>query len=142
MIKLIENLSKNTAEDLTAFFPDDTAAAFTLFSLLDFTSVDGAWLQTRGEDITALVVEKESSKVYVCACDTADFYELADFITRLGGVVVHCCSDITERLGVTAFSKISVMALKKELTRGRESVEINDGLRPFFDCLCSQKPKF
>ncbi len=47
MIKLIENLSKNTAEDLTAFFPDDTAAAFTLFSLLDFTSVDGAWLQTR-----------------------------------------------------------------------------------------------
>ena len=33
MIKLIENLSKNTAEDLTAFFPDDTAAAFTLFSL-------------------------------------------------------------------------------------------------------------
>lgn len=139
MIKLIENLSKNTAEDLTAFFPDDTAAAFTLFSLLDFTSVDGAWLQTQGEDITALVVEKESSKVYVCACDTADLYELSDFITRLGGVVVHCCSDITERLGVTAFSKISVMALKKELTGGRESVEINDGLRPVFDLLTQSK---
>lgn len=139
MIKLIENLSKNTAEDLTKFFPDDTAAAFTLFSLLDFTSVDGAWLQTQGEDITALVVEKESSKVYVCARDTADFYELSDFITRLGGVVVHCCSGITERLGVTAFSKISVMALKDELTRGRESVEINDGLRPVFDLLMQSK---
>ncbi len=139
MIKLIENLSKSTAEDLTKFFPDDTAAAFTLFSLLDFTSVDGAWLQTQGEDITALVVEKESSKVYVCASDTADFYELSDFITRLGGVVVHCCSDITERLGVTAFSKISIMALKDELVQGRESVEINDGLRPVFDLLMQSK---
>lgn len=139
MIKLIENLSKTTAEDLTKFFSGDIAAEFTLFSLLDFTCVDGAWLQTRGEDITALIVEKEKSKVYVCAFESADFYELEDFISRLGGVVVHCSSDITERLGVTAFSKISVMALRGEPPEGRRSVEINDGLRPVFDLLTQSK---
>lgn len=139
MIKLIENLSKTTANSLLDFFSQSAENIFILSSLLDFTNVDGAWLQTQEDCVTALVVEKEKSKVYVCAKENSDFYELADFISRLGGTVVHCPSYITQKLGVTAFSKISVMELKNEIKSGKESLEINDGFRPIFDLLIQSK---
>lgn len=141
MIKLVENLSQDTALQLSEFFRDSLCSMFVLFSILDWTNVDGVWVQTEQDDVTALVVQREMSKVYVCANDRSDFYELADFISRLGGMVVHCSSEITERLGVTAYSKISLMLLEGEIPEGRETAELNDGLRKAFDLLVQSKKK-
>ncbi|MBE6828102.1 MAG: GNAT family N-acetyltransferase [Ruminococcaceae bacterium] len=135
MIKLIENLSDDTAKKLIPFFDGTLAGMFTLFSLLDRTSVDGAWVQTCAEDVTALIVKKEMSKVYLAAGENADFYEIGDFISRLGGMVVYCSSEFSEKTGVTAYSKVTLMELVGIKKDGRESVEINDNLRPVFDLL-------
>lgn len=141
MLKLIENLSDKTAEQLHEFFSDSLSGKYVLFSLLDYTGVDGAWVQTLDDEVTALVVQKEMSKVYVTASDEADFYELGDFISRLGGMVVHCQDSVTQRIGVTAFSKITLMKLEGEIDGGRASVELNDNLRPVFDLLIQSKKK-
>lgn len=139
MIKLIENLSDKTALQLVEFFGSSVEGMYVLISLLDYTSVDGAWVQTQGEEITALVVQKEKSKVYLTANDAADFYELGDFISRLGGMVIHCSSHITAKIGMTSFSKISLMVLSENIEAGRASVELNDGLRPVFDLLTKSR---
>lgn len=141
MLKIIENLSEKTAEQLYDFFSEKPSGLYVLFALLDWTGVDGAWLQSVDGDVTALVVQREQSKVYVTARENADFYELGDFITRLGGMVIHCPADITERIGMTAFSKISLMCIEKEIESPRKSVEINDNLRPVFDLLTQSKRK-
>lgn len=141
MLKLIENLSDKTASQLYGFFSDSLSGCYVLFSLLDFTGVDGAWVQTLDGEVTALVVQKEMSKVYVTAKQDADFYELGDFISRLGGMVIHCSDSITQRIGMTAFSKITLMKLEGELPDGRKSVGLNDDLRPVFELLIQSKKK-
>lgn len=141
MLKLIENLSAKTASALSEFFSDRLSGCYVLFSLLDYTGVDGAWVQTVDDEVTALVVQKEMSKVFVAARDEADFYELGDFISRLGGMVVHCPDEYTRRIGVTAFSKLTLMKLEGEIPGGRKSVELNDNLRPVFDLLIQSKAK-
>lgn len=135
MIKLVENLSDKTALQLVEFFGSSVEGLYVLISLLDYTSVDGAWVQTQGEEVTALIVQKEMSKVYLTANDMADFYELSDFISRLGGMVIHCESKTTAKIGMTAFSKISLMVLNENIEAGRASIELNDNLRPVFDLL-------
>ena len=139
MIKLVENLSDKTALQLQPFFNSSLVDAFVLFSILDWTGVDGVWVQTEGEDVTAVIVQREMSKVYVSANGGADFYEISDFITHLGAMVVYCSSENTERLGVTAYSKVSLMELVSEPPEGRPTVELNDNLRPAFDLLVRSK---
>lgn len=139
MIKLIENLSDKTAVQLVEFFGSTVEGMYVLISLLDYTSVNGAWVQTQGDNVTALVVQKEMSKVFVTANDSADFYELGDFISRLGGMVIHCESTTAARIGMTSFSKISLMVLSENTEAGRASVELNDNLRPVFDLLTRSK---
>lgn len=139
MIKLIENLNSETALGLADFFKKSADEMFVLMSLLDYTSVDGAWVQTQDDDVTALVVEKETSKVFLTAKENADFYELCDFVSRLGAMVVHCESSVSAKISMTAFSKISLMVLKKDIEKGKKSVEINDGLRPVFDLLTKSR---
>ena len=139
MLKIIENLSEKTAEQLYDFFCEKPSGLYVLFSLLDWTGVDGAWVQNIVGDVTALVIQREMSKVFVTATENADFYELGDFISRLGGMVIHCSPDITEKIGMTAFSKISLMCAEKEIASGRSSVELNDNLRPVFDLLTQSR---
>lgn len=141
MLKIIENLNGKTAERLVRFFGSSLEGMYVLISLLDYTSVDGAWVQTLGDEVTALVVQKEKSKVFVTARDNADFYELGDFISRLGGMVIHCESETTAKIGMTSFSKISLMALNKDIKTGKNSVELNDNLRPVFDLLTKSRQK-
>ena len=141
MLKLIENLSDKTAAQLYPFFSDSLSGQYVLFSMLDHTGVDGAWVQTLDDEVTALVVQKEMSKAFVTATDEADFYELGDFIARLGGMVIHCSDRITERIGMTAFSKITLMTLEGEIPEGRQSVELNDNLKPVFELLIQSKKK-
>lgn len=139
MLKLIENLNAETAQNLSMILPDDFVSSYVLFSLLDWYAVDGAWVQTEGEEVTALVVEKESTKLYVTASDEADFCELADFIKQLGGLVVNCSSAVTKKLNVTGFSKLSVMSLCREEESGRQAVTLNDNLRPVFNLLTQSR---
>lgn len=139
MLKLIENLNAETAQSLWKILPGDLVSSFTLFSLLDWYTVDGAWLQTNGGEITALAVEKESTKLYVTANDNADFCELAEFIKHLGGLVVNCPSAITKKLNVTPFSKLSVMSLCEEVKSGKEAITLNDDLRPVFKILTQSR---
>jgi|GEM_PF-163243 len=141
MLKLIENLSEKTAVQLMPFFSGNLSGCYVLFSLLDYTGVDGAWVQTLDDEVTALVVQREMSRVYVTASDEADFYELGDFISRLGGMVVHCSDSVSERIGMTAFSKLTLMRLEGEIPEGRASVELNDNLRPVFELLIQAKKK-
>lgn len=141
MIKLIENLNGRTAERLTEFFGSSLEGMYVLISVLDYTNVDGAWVQTQDDEVTALVVQKEKSKVFVTATGNADYYELGDFISRLGGMVIHCGSKVTEKIGMTSFSKISLMALNNDIDTGRNSVELNDDLRPVFDLLTKSRQK-
>ena len=141
MLKLIENLGAQTASQLSPFIPDTLSGRYVLFSMLDFTGVDGAWVQTIDDEVTALVVQKEMSKVFVTATDEADFYELGDFISRLGGMVVHCPDSISEKIGMTAYSKLTLMRLEGEIPEGRASVELNDNLRPVFELLIQSKKK-
>ncbi len=139
MIKLIENLTDKTALQLVEFFGSTVEGIYVLISLLDYTSVDGAWIQTQGDDVTALVIQKEMSKVFVTANSNADYYELGDFISRLGGMVIHCESKTTAKIGMTSFSKISLMVLNKKIEAGRNSVELNDNFRPVFDLLTKSR---
>ena len=141
MLKLIENLSDKTASQMQPFFSDTLSGCYVLFSLLDYTGVDGAWVQTIDDGVTALVVQKEMSKVFVTATDEAEFYELGDFISRLGGMVVYCSDSISEKIGMTAFSKLTLMRLEGEIPEGRASVELNDNLRPVFELLIQSRKK-
>lgn len=135
MLKLIENLSPDTAKQLLTVFPDNLHTAFTLFALLDVHRVDGAWVQTEDERVTALVVSEAQTKAYVLASDGADFEELRLFLRTLGGVVVLCAPEITEKIGVTAFSEKSVMELSELPEGGRQAQSVNDNLRPIYDLL-------
>lgn len=139
MLKQIDNLSKDTPLGLKNFFGNDCAGLYTLFSLLDNESVDGAWVQTQNDSVTALVVKREMSKVFVTAADGADLYELADFISELGGVVVHCPSKITSRIGVTAFSKLSLMSLDTHVKSSKTAVNMQNDLRSVFNILTDSK---
>lgn len=139
MLKIIENLSEKTAEQLYDFFREKLSGLYVVFSLLDWTGVDGVWVQSIDDEVTALVIQREMSKVFVTATENADFYELGDFISRLGGMVIHCSADISEKIGMTAFSKISLMSAENEIDSKRNSVEINDNLRPVFDLLTQSR---
>lgn len=139
MIKLIENLDGKTALRLADFFGESVEGMFVLMSMLDYTSVDGAWVQTEDGEVTALAVQKEMSKVFLTAKESADFYELGDFVSRLGAMVIHCESSVAAKISMTSFSKISLMVLNRNIDSGRNSVEINDGLRPVFDLLTKSR---
>lgn len=138
MLKIIENLSADTAKQLFGVLPDTLPVAFALFSLLDVHRVDGAWVQTIGERVTALVVSEEQTKAYVAAADDADFEELRLFLRTLGGVVVHCAPNQTERLGVTSFSQKSIMQLEHLKDGGKQAKTVNDNLRPIYDLLVQE----
>ncbi len=138
MLKGIDNLSPDTAKSLSDFFGSRPSDRFALFSLLDFQAVDGAWVQTEGNEVTALIVQKEMSKVYVTANGNADLYGMADFIRQLGGMVVHCPSELTSRLGVTAFSKLSLMELSGGCGRTEKTADISRDPRKAFE-LTAQK---
>lgn len=139
MLKVIDNLSGKTAQKLLRFFGDSITGAYALFAALDFSIVDGMWVQMQGDDITALIVKREMSRVYVSANDESDYYELADFIAGLGGMVVHCPAQITARIGVTAFSKLTLMSLEAETEDGRSAYKVNGNLRPAFELLTQSK---
>lgn len=139
MLKLVENLNAETAKSLAMILPDDLVSSFVLFSLLDWYAVNGAWVQTMGDDVTALVVEKENTKLYVTAGDNADFEELAEFIKRLGGLVVNCSPKITKKLNITAFSKLSVMSLCQRVESDKEVFTLNDDLRQVFKILTQSR---
>ncbi|MEG2396154.1 MAG: GNAT family N-acetyltransferase [Oscillospiraceae bacterium] len=136
MLKLIENLSADTAVQLCEVFDDDYITSFVLFSLLDWVTVDGAWIQNIGEDITALIVKKENTKLYITANSKADFLEITEFIKCLGGVVVNCSSKITSKIGVTGFSKAALMAFNGEIKNAdTKAVELTDDLKPVYDLI-------
>ena len=135
MLKVIENLSADTAKQLFSVLPDTLCTAFALFSLLDVHRVDGAWVQTEGDSVTALVVSEGQTKAYVTASENADFEELQYFLRTLGGVVVHCAPEQAERLGVTPFSKKSLMELCTLPDGGKQAKTVNDNLRPIYDLL-------
>ncbi len=135
MLKIIENLSADTAKQLFSVLPDTLCTAFTLFSLLDVHRVDGAWVQTEGDSVTALVVSEGQTKAYVTAAENADFEELQYFLRTLGGVVVHCVPEQAEKLGITPFSKKSLMELGTLPDGVKQARTVNDNLRPIYDLL-------
>lgn len=135
MLRIIDNLSADTAKQLFSVLPDTLCTAFTLFSLLDVHRVDGAWVQTEGDSVTALVVSEGQTKAYVTAAENADFEELQYFLRTLGGVVVHCVPKQTDKLGVTPFSKKSLMELCALPDGGKQAKTVTDNLRPLYDLL-------
>lgn len=138
MLKVIENLSADTATQLSAVLPDTLCNAFVLFSLLDVHLVDGAWVQTVGEDVTALVVSEGRVKAYVAAAANADFEELQYFLRTLGGVVLHCAPEQAESLGITPFAKKSLLELNTLPEGGKQARTVNDNLRPIYDLLVQE----
>ena len=46
MLRRIENINAQTAEQLLGVLPQSLMTAFTLFALLDWCAVDGAWVQS------------------------------------------------------------------------------------------------
>lgn len=138
MLRRIENINAQTAEQLLSVLPQDFLTAFTLFALLDWCAVDGAWVQSdEKEQVTALVVQKDQTKAYVSAGKNADFEELALFLRHLGGLVIYCTPEFTARLGVTPFSRHSFMVLSETPEPGKKAVSVIDtnDLRPVFDLL-------
>lgn len=136
MLRLIENLSEDTAVKLSGVLDEDYITSFVLFSLLDWVTVDGAWLQSENDDITALIVQKERTKLYITANEKADFTEIAEFIKCLGGMVVHCSSKITSKIGVTGFSKVSIMAFEGSTQKSEtKAVTLTDDLRMVYNLL-------
>ena len=138
MLRRIENINAQTAEQLLGVLPQSLMTAFTLFALLDWCAVDGAWVQSdEQEQVTALVVQKDQTKAYVSVGENADFEELALFLRHLGGLVIHCVPDYTARLGVTPFSRHSFMVLSETPEPGKAAVSVTDtnALRPVFDLL-------
>ncbi len=138
MLRRIENINAQTAEQLLSVLPQDFLTAFTLFALLDWCAVDGAWVQSdEKEQITALVVQKDQTKAYVSVGENADFEELALFLRHLGGLVIYCAPEFTARLGVTPFSRHSFMVLSETPEPGKKAVSVIDtnDLRPVFDLL-------
>lgn len=138
MLRRIENINAQTAEQLLSVLPQDFITAFTLFALLDWCAVDGAWVQSdEKEQVTALVVQKDQTKAYVSAGENADFEELALFLRHLGGLVIYCAPEFTARLGVTPFSRHSFMVLSETPEPGKKAVSVIDtnDLRPVFDLL-------
>lgn len=138
MLRQIENINAQTAEQLLSVLPQDFLTAFTLFALLDWCAVDGAWVQSdEKEQVTALVVQKDQTKAYVSAGENADFEELALFLRHLGGLVIYCAPEFTARLGVTPFSRHSFMVLSETPEPGKKAVSVIDtnDLRPVFDLL-------
>lgn len=139
MLKSIDNLSSETAKSLSGFFGSRLSDKFALFSLLDFQAVDGAWVQIEKDEVTALIVQKEMSKVYVTANSNADLYGMADFIRGLGGMVVHCPSELTSRLGVTAFSKLSLTELSGGCETTKKAVDLSGEPRKAFELITQKK---
>lgn len=137
MLKLIENINAETAKTLADVLPRDLPTSYVLFSLLDWYSVNGAWVQDVDGEMTALIVEKENTKLYVTANEKADYLEIAEFIKLLGGLVVHSSAAITKRLGVTAFSKITLMTLNTVPNANKNVVTLTDNLRLVFDLVTS-----
>lgn len=138
MLRRIENINAQTAEQLLSVLPQDFITAFTLFALLDWCAVDGAWVQSdEKEQVTALVVQKDQTKAYVSVGENADFEELALFLRHLGGLVIYCAPEFTARLGVTPFSRHSFMVLSETPEPGKKAVSVIDtnDLRPVFDLL-------
>lgn len=139
MLKLIENLSAETARQLSAVLPEDSVTSYVLFSLLDWYTADGAWVQDTDGEITALLVEKGQTKLFVAASENADFEEIGQFIRCLGGLVVHCAAAVTKKIGITPFSKLSLMSLCVPAEGGRHAVTLTDGLRPAFELLTKDR---
>ena len=135
MLSLVENLSKQTAEQLHGVLPHDFVTAYMLFSLLDTFAVNGAWVQTVGDEVTALVIEKNQTKAYVAANDLADFEELRLFLRTLGGVVVHAAPCYMKRLGVTAFSRHGLMVLETLPKTKRTAQTVTEDLKPIYRLL-------
>ncbi|MGN0570869.1 MAG: GNAT family N-acetyltransferase [Candidatus Fimenecus sp.] len=135
MLKIIDNLSADTAKQLVGVLPDTLCTAFTLFSLLDVHRVDGAWVQTENDSVTALVVSEGQTKAYVTAAEHADFEELQYFLRTLGGEVLHCVPEQAEKLGITPFSKKSLMELCTLPDGGKQAKTVTDNLRPIYDLL-------
>lgn len=135
MLNLIENLSSETAKDLLKVLPHDFVTAYMLFALLDTFRVDGAWVQTEGDTVTALVIEKDQTKAFVAATEAADFEELRYFLRTMGGVVVHADAAYMKKLGVTPFSRHGLLALETLPKEGREAVTVTEELRPIYDLL-------
>lgn len=138
MLRRIEHINAETAEQLLSVLPQDFITAFTLFALLDWCAVDGAWVQIdEKEQVAALVVQKDRTKVYVTAAKNADFEELALFLRCFGNTVLHCAPEYSARLGITPVSRHSFMALSELPAPGKEAVSVTDTneLRPVFDLL-------
>lgn len=133
MLKLIENLSEKTAAQLLSVLPETPETAFVLFALLDWVETDGAWVQSVEGTLTALVVKTQQTHIYVAAGEQADFAELRLFLQQLGGAVVHCATGLSKALGVTAFSKQSLLLLNRVPPAGKKAITVTDGLRPIFD---------
>lgn len=139
MIRLIENLDKTTARRLSALLHKTPVSVFVLFELADVFAVNAAWVQLDGEKISALIVEKENTKLYITAAKNADFCELSEFVKRLPALVVHTESETAEKISVAVYSKLTLM-MAGELKPSREqAVKINDNLRAVFDLLVREK---
>ena len=141
MLNLIENLSKDTAKQLYDVLPHDYVTAYMLFGLLDSFSVGGAWVQTIGDEVTALVISKEQTKAYVAANDDADFQELRLFLKTLGGVVIHAAPEYTKRLGFTPFSRHGLMGLHTLYPAKNKAVTVTDDLKPIYALLTQNARK-
>lgn len=112
---------------------------FVLFELVDFFSVNAAWLQLDGEEISALIVEKENTKLYITATPNADFCELSEFVKRLPALVVHTEGETAEKIGVSVYSKLTLMSAGALKPSRETAVKINDDFRPVFDLLVREK---
>lgn len=138
MLKRIEKPDIKTAAALLRMLPQELIAAFTLMPLCDAPAVNGVFVQTTEDTVTAVVVAFTQVQVYVYAVPNADFEELQLFLRTFGGVVVSCLPQQTKLLGVTGFSKATLMELSAVPAGGRTAETVVEDLRPIYNLLAQE----
>lgn len=135
MLNLIEHISAQTVRQLYAVLPQDYVTAYTLFALLDSFAVNGAWVQTEDDVVTAVVLVKEQGQAFVAASEAADFEELRYFLRALGGVMLHAAPETMRSIGATPTSSHGLLVLKTLPELCREVITVTEDLEPIYRLL-------
>lgn len=134
MLKLIEKSTRDTAKQLLPLLPQGLHTAYALFYLLDESAEGGAWVQSVGDSVTALVVQTAHDRVVVAASDAADFEELHLFLRQLGELV-ECAPALCEKLGVAPFERRSILTLRACPEESSTAVSVYDDFQPIYALL-------
>lgn len=141
MLKLLESPCIDTARALLFKLPQDLYTAYTLFSLLDGVSLDGAWVQMEENAVTALVVKPKRQEILLAASDAADFEELRLFLRQFRGAAVLCRPEVAAKIGIKPIAHRTFMVLNTLPLERDMAASVYDGLAPIYALLAESTGK-